>query len=120
MYGESDTMNELEILEAEFQEEMIDIFHAASKRTHGAYRPRRLLEMIGRHGGVKAAKQLLNTKEFQSGFTILWEHSCLDISVEALVLKDQFRELFDEAELREAQWRLLAHRYDDFTPLDEP
>lgn len=101
-------------LEAEFEQAMLDIYPAVRKRTRGQYRPGYLLDMLHRLCGVGVAKAMLSTSEPQPGFIALWEHGCLGLSVEALVLKPQYRVLFNCAELLEAQKRLLAHRYDDF------
>ena len=96
-------------LEDEFHKRMLDIHKKALKECHfnGHY----FLRMVVYHGGVAAAKQLLNTDESQSGFTEL--HLCgrLDLTTEHLVLEPEFRSLFSEDELKEARSRLTEYGY---------
>lgn len=68
--------------------------------------------MLGELGGVAAARQLLRGHDASDGFTTLWEHHRLDVSVEAYVLLPWYRGLFDEHHLETAMWRLTEHRFD--------
>ena len=65
------------------------------------------LRMIGEHGGLETARQLLRKSEVSSGFTALWECERLDLSVEAVVLKEQGRPLSTDEELCTARTRLV-------------
>ena len=98
-----------ENIEAKFDEAMRDTYRVASE--HG-YRPLYFLQMIETHGGVRTAKRLLATFEYQSGLTELWERSLLCISAEALVLQERWQSLFTDDERRVARERLNAHGYD--------
>jgi hypothetical protein len=51
-----------------------------------SYNATRFMEMVGELGGVEAARQLLRGRDASDGFTILWEHGRLEMSVEAFVL----------------------------------
>lgn len=42
--------------------------------------------MVGEHGGAEAARHLLTGRDASDGFTTLWEHGRLEMSVEAHVL----------------------------------
>ena len=62
-------------------------------------------------GGLAAARRLLHTPTVSDGFTALWERGRLDLSVEALVLQERFRNLFTEQELERARERLAEYGY---------
>ena len=68
--------------------------------------------MVDEHGGVAAAKRLLSGTVAQSGLTTLWEHGRLDISMEALVVRERWIPLFSDAERQAARDRLSAYGYD--------
>ena len=68
------------------------------------------LSMIVSLGGVQTAKRLLAGPVMQSGLFSLSEHGRVDLSVESLVLEEEYRELFEPQELSEAKNRLdLLH-----------
>lgn len=75
------------------------------------YHPSYFLRMVHELGGLGAAKQLLSTDNPQSGLARLWELELLDNSMEALVIQEQWRELFSEEELQEARRRLREYGY---------
>ena len=87
----------------QFHEEMVRIYREA---TEFGYYPVGLLRMVVGQGGLAAAKQLLSGHTPAAGFDRLWKEDRLDISVEALVLQDPWRNLFTETELEEARRRL--------------
>lgn len=91
-------------LESAFDEAMRNIYRSALSECH--YRATRFLQMVEQHGGVSAAKQLLHSSGYPEGLTKLWELRRLDLSMEALVLKDPWRTLFTEEDLRIARKRL--------------
>ncbi|MFF5878298.1 hypothetical protein ACIQ9M_05955 [Streptomyces californicus] len=76
------------------------------------YNATRFMEMVGELGGAGAARQLLRGRDASDGFTTLWEHERLDMSVEAFVLLPWYRELFTEEQLEAAGRRLREHRFD--------
>jgi hypothetical protein len=57
-------------------------------------------------GGLAVAKTLLATRSISDGLKALWQCGRLDLTVEALVLKSPWNELFTEDELRIARRRL--------------
>lgn len=68
------------------------------------------LSMVVSLGGVQTAKRLLAGPVIQSGLLSLSEHGRVDLSVESLVLEEEYRELFEPQELSEAKNRLdLLH-----------
>ena len=96
-------------LESTFQQEMLRIYDEAKQFD---YYPNYFLRMVVDRGGLSAAKYLLGGNKLSDGFVRLWEEQRLDLSVEALALRDPWRALFTNEELAEAQRRLDGARYD--------
>jgi hypothetical protein len=94
----------LQNLRDHFHRDMIGIYETVRRKCH--YRANRFIQMVQDHGGVDAAKMLLNTPGYQYGFTELYLCGCLKYSMEALVLQAQYAELFEQHELHEARRRL--------------
>ena len=93
----------------EFHQAMLDIYDKAKEHDyHATY----FLRMIQQHGGVNAAKRLLQASSAQYGLSRLWELGLLHISVEALVVQKRWAPLFTDAEQRKARERLLEYGYD--------
>ncbi|WP_366922802.1 hypothetical protein MFMK1_003280 [Metallumcola ferriviriculae] len=84
------------LLENKFNEEMKNIYFTAKKEL--GYNAARFMQLVAQKGGLLAAKQLISKEGGTYGFEVLWENKRLDLSVEALVLKDEFAELFTNAE----------------------
>ena len=91
---------------------MLRIYEDAT--TFGYY-PTYFLGMVQELGGVAAAKQLLKGSDISDGLTRLWEEERLDISMEALILQEPWRSLFNDAELNRARRRLEDLGYDPGT-----
>ena len=91
-------------LESAFDEAMRNIYQSALSECR--YRATRFLQMVEQYGGVSAAKQLLHSPGHPEGLTKLWELRRLDLSMEALVLKDPWKTLFTEEDIRIARKRL--------------
>ncbi len=91
------------VLESAFHEAMLNVYHTARSVGHD---PTRFLQMVNEHGGVDAAKRLLRTPEIPYGLKKLGELGRLDISMEALVLEDQWLPLFTDEERRVARTHL--------------
>ena len=96
-------------LEKRFEQDMIDIYTTAKKEC--GYNASRFLQMLGAKGGLAAAKQLISKPGGTDGFTTLWEHGRLDLSVEAHILKPEYAELFTEEERRMCRERLKQFGY---------
>ena len=71
------------------------------------YNAVRFMQLVAEKGGVAAAKQLISKSGGTDGFATLWEHGRLDLSVEAHVLKDEYRDLFTNDEREMCRNRLL-------------
>lgn len=96
-------------LEKRFEQDMIDIYTTAKKEC--GYNASRFLQMLSAKGGLVAAKQLISKPGGTDGFTTLWEHGRLDLSVEAHVLKPEYAELFTDEEHRMCRERLKQFGY---------
>jgi hypothetical protein len=99
----------LEALEKQFHRAMIGVYEAALRKCH--YNASRFLQMVNEHGGVGAARILLHTPGFQYGFTELWLCKCLDLSMEALVIREEYAPLFTAEEHQIARERLKSCDY---------
>jgi len=97
----------------EFHEAMLNIYRRALAECN--YNAKVFLQMVEKMGGLQAAKVLLSKEDPQFGLTKLWECGRLDLSVEALVLKPEFRDLFTGKELEVARQRLRVYGYLDDT-----
>ena len=96
--------------ERRFHAEMVS--GAARLKQEIGYNPTRFMQMVGEHGGVAAARSLLTGRDASEGFTTLWEHQRLDMSVEAVALLPWYRDLFSDDERATAEHRLREHRFD--------
>ena len=96
-------------LEAQFDEAMMDIYVTAKKEAK--YNASRYLEMLLEHRGLETARMLINASEPSAGFTSLWEAKRLDLTVEALVIRPQWSQLFEPDEIERAQRRLKQYNY---------
>jgi hypothetical protein len=95
--------------ELEFHEAMLSIYKQAKAECN--YNATRFLQMINEQGGLQTAKTLLHALGYSEGFTAIWQCGRLDLSMEALVLKDEWRDLFSEEELGIARKRLEDYGY---------
>lgn len=95
--------------EARFHRAMIDASQTA-KRKYG-YNPTYFLRMVADYGAVDTARPLLATDKPSDGFTTLWMHGRLDLTVEAHVIKPEFAGLFSVEEIEIASKRLKDYGY---------
>lgn len=96
--------------ERRFHRDMVETVQAL-KRDIG-YNATRFTRMLSEHGGVEAARRLLAGRDASDGFTTLWNHGRLEMSVEAHVLLPWYRQLFTDEQRSVAEWRLREHRFD--------
>ncbi len=94
-------------VELRFHKAMVAIYETA-KRDLG-YNATRFLQMVSEQGGLATARQLLWSDQPSDGFTTLWQHHRLDLTVEAHVLKSEFETLFTDADRHQARARLEAY-----------
>ena len=96
-------------LEAKFDEAMMDIYRRALKECR--YKATRFLHMLYEHRGLQTARILLHASGVSEGYVALSERNRLDLTVEALILADEWQPLFDEPERDLARKRLAAYGY---------
>ena len=94
-------------VERSFHGAMIEIYETA-KRELG-YNATRFLQMVSGQGGLVTARQLLWSDTPSDGFTALWEHHRLDLTVEDHVLRAEFASLFNDADREQALTRLKEY-----------
>lgn len=93
----------------QFHQDMVRIYEIAKKELH--YNASYFIQMVAEMGGVRAARKLLSTAQPSEGFSVLWEHGRLDLSVEALVLRAEYYPLFTDGERETARARLMEYGY---------
>lgn len=92
-------------LEAQFDKEMLDIYEHVGHEI--GYWAKRYLQRVRRVGGLQAAKDWLKPKSSPtSGLQRLAEKNRLDLSAEALVLREPWSALFTREELQVARQRI--------------
>ena len=91
-------------LEKRFQAELEESCEIC--KTKYNYNPTAFKLMMAKSGAVEAAKQLLRSTQWQTGFGKLCEIKRLDLSVENHVSKPEYESLFTEEEIAEARKRL--------------
>ncbi len=97
-------------LETRFHAAMLDVYQRA--KTEAGYNASRFLSMVTEQGGYEAARTLLHAQNVSEGYTALWERKRLDLTVEAVILKSEWRDLFSEVERDIARRRLAEYGYD--------
>ncbi|HST52350.1 MAG TPA: hypothetical protein VLJ61_10110 [Pyrinomonadaceae bacterium] len=97
-------------LEQRFHSAMLDIYRRAKSEV--GYNASRFLSMVSDQGGYEAARTLLHAPKVSDGYTALWERKRLDLTVEALILKSEWHDLFSNAERDIARRRLIEYGYD--------
>src|SRR4051812_43006396 len=97
-------------MEAEraFGKAMVELYHEAKRE---GYTPTYYLRMISEIGPLATAKQLINNDNPSEGFARLYELDRLDLSVEALALQPEWRDLFTPDERKRARLRLSEHGF---------
>ena len=97
-------------LEERFHAAMLQIYEDVCAACDN-YRPTRFRKLVNEKGGLEAARVLLRETNPASGFTELYLCDHLELSMEALILKDPWNQLFSEAELDLARKRLADVEY---------
>lgn len=98
-------------LEDAFHGAMLEIYERAKSECN--YTATRFIQMVNDRGGLSAAKLLLAVPRMSEGLTRLWEEKRLDISMEATILREPWRQLFTPDELEVARKRLENLGYTD-------
>lgn len=91
-------------LENQFYYAMIELYQRAQDECD--YNSKRFLNVVNEHGGLETARILLNSTVVSDGYTAMWERQRLDLTVEAITLKPEWKELFSNDERKIAKKRL--------------
>ncbi|MFD9736272.1 hypothetical protein [Umezawaea sp. NPDC059074] len=94
----------------EFEAELYEGYRFLARTIN--YRAKQFLDMVTVHRGVGAAQILLRGPNASDGFTRLWQERMLAHSLEAVVLKPKYGQLFTAEELLTARYRLEQHGFD--------
>ncbi|MCL2007895.1 MAG: hypothetical protein FWG77_07385 [Treponema sp.] len=70
------------------------------------YKPTVFINMINDHGEVEAVRRLINNPQASYGFEKLWRMNALHLSLEAIILEEEWIELFSEDERVRARRKL--------------
>ncbi len=97
-------------MEAQFELAMRGIYDAALN-LNPPYRATIFLRMVNNHGGREAANRLLAAQNPAEGFTQLFLRNALELSVEYLILQDQWHTLFTDNQREIARIRLRAMNF---------
>jgi hypothetical protein len=76
------------------------------------YSPTYFNRMVAEHGPIEATRRLVMAPTVSDGFTKLWEHGRLAMSVEALAILPWYASLFDRDVIERARQRLIDYRFD--------
>lgn len=97
--------------ERDFHRAMVAIYQT-TKRELG-YNATRFLHMVSNEGGLAAARQLLWSDTPSDGFTTLWDHGRLDLTVEAHVLCPEYAQIFTDDDRQKARARLEQYGWSE-------
>ncbi|MEJ6500987.1 MAG: hypothetical protein QNL16_00465 [Rhodobacterales bacterium] len=90
-------------LEKKFADELLATCDEAAKL---GYVANEFAAMLETSGGVQTAKKLVRSGEIQSGLLRLRDLGRLDLATEAVMLRPEFKELFNKDHLDAASWHL--------------
>ena len=87
-----------------FNRRMVLIYERA--KSESGYNATYFLKMLSDHGGLETARRLVGSSQPSEGFTQLYLKGRLDLTVESLVLEDEFSGLFSDELIELARYRL--------------
>ncbi len=96
----------LDGLEHEWHLTMVEIYEIAKREVYDA---KYFARMLSEQGGKATALHLLWDERAAEGFTTLWLHERLELTVEAHVLLSEFVSLFTDADRAHARARLQQY-----------
>lgn len=96
-------------LEDTFQNEII--LNIIKAQNECGYKPDHFLNLIGKHGAANTVRQQLRRQHVSDAFDLLAEAGKLEYSVEAVVVKGKYAELFTDDEVNFCYDQLCAANY---------
>jgi len=101
--------DDLTRLKARFDDAMMEVYRRALDECD--YKATRFLQMLHDHRGLETAQILLHASNVSEGYVALWERRRLDLTVEAVILVEEWHPLFSEQEREIARKRLAEYGY---------
>jgi hypothetical protein len=99
-----------EVLRKKLEVAMRQVYIRA--KAQAGYDAKLFLGMLSTHGGLQTAKRLLASQRVSDGFVALWERKRIDLTVENVVLRPEFAQLFTDDEREIARERLREYGFD--------
>lgn len=96
-------------IELELFNDMIKIFREIDIQYN--YKEAGFFQMIQTDGAIRTAKEIINKADVTEGFIKLAEDNRLDLSLEAIVIKDKYKEVFTNEERKICLKRLKKYGY---------
>ena len=96
-------------LEKQFTKELLENCEKASKSC--PYRGVRFIQTLQKFGGVKTAKEILHKGRLSDEFEILVKAGLVELTMEALVVKPCYAELFTDDEVNSCYETLCENGY---------
>src|SRR5262249_32564605 len=96
-------------LERRFDTAMMRVYRGALSECK--YKATRFLQMLYDYRGVETARILLRASDVSDGYVALWERGRLDLTVEAILLEDEWQPLFSDQDRETARKRLANYGY---------
>ncbi|ONI46748.1 hypothetical protein AN644_02630 [Candidatus Epulonipiscium fishelsonii] len=96
-------------LKQKFNKEVINTYKRIA--TEVKYKSSGLLTQINKYGGYEASLKYIMTDANTMDFSVLWEYQRLDLSIEALILKEDYKSLFPDYILEFCKNRLKEYNY---------
>jgi hypothetical protein len=98
----------------DFAAAMTDVYRRAKSEL--GYNATYFLSMLSELGPQETARRLVMATSPSDGFTTLLERKRLDLTVEAVILRPEFQELFTAEEVERARDRLQQYGWSDPQP----
>lgn len=95
----------------QFERELRRLYEEPKRRF--GYSATYFLQMLAEGRPVETARRLVLDPKYSEGLTKLWELGALELSVEALVLREPWNHLFDQEVLDAARKKLHALHYSE-------
>jgi hypothetical protein len=90
-----------------FDDAMLELYETWKREIN--YAANRFRQAVEKRGGVETARRLLGRPDVSSGFVKLHQAGRLDLTMEYLILRREFTQLFTFEERGIARQRLIDH-----------
>jgi hypothetical protein len=103
------TMNDISSRQKDFTGAMLDLYRRTLKEV--GHRASSLLDMVNSRGGYETAISLIYALQPSSGYTVLQGRQRLDLTVEALVLRPEWIDVFNDEDRQRCYTRLKKYEF---------